>query len=358
MNRCATSSIVIAACCCASRPRSFTARPSILLLVGLWLLMMLVPGHAENDIWTRPNRENGPTPVQMHVFITDIDEINGANQTFTANVYYEVTWNDPRLNDEAAEGRRYQLDEIWHPRIVLVNQQKIWSIMPDTVQVMPGGTVTYRQQVWGNFSQPLDLHEFPFDTQKFTLQFASPDHGPGEIRFETRQHDENRIAEKLSLPDWQIENWELGPSAYQPVPNVPPIAGFTFTFTAKRDSGFYVIKVIVPLLLILMMASVVFWINPTEGGTQIGVSTTAMLTLIAYRFAVSSDLPNIPYLTRMDVFILAATVLVAVCLIEVVITSRLAARGRIETALRLDFVMRIVFPLTLALVGAYAFYLF
>ena len=338
--------------------RRFGGGPTITLLGGLCFLLALLPGRAASKEWSRPGAESGPTVIRMHVFVIDVDEINGADQTFTANVYFEASWDDPRLAEAGALDRSYGLEEIWHPEILLVNQQKIWPTMLDSLRVSPEGTVTYRQQVWGNFSQPLDLHEFPFDQQEFTLQFACPDLLGDEIRFEAAPGDESGIAEKLSLPDWQIEGWELGPEAYEPIAGAPGRAGFAFTFTAARESNYYVIKVIVPLLLILVMASVVFWINPAEGGTQIGVSTTAMLTLIAYRFAIGSDLPKIPYLTRMDVFILAATILVAVCLVEVVATSRLASSGRIKTALHLDQVMRVLFPLTLVLVGAYAFYLF
>ena len=47
---------------------------------------------------------------------------------------------------------------------------------------------------------------------------------------------------------------------------------------------------------------------------------TSMLTLIAYRFAIDSQLPPLPYMTRLDVFILTSTLLVFFSLIEVVVT--------------------------------------
>jgi hypothetical protein len=39
-------------------------------------------------------------------------------------------------------------------------------------------------------------------------------------------------------------------------------------------------------------------------------AATSMLTLIAYRFAVDSQLPALPYMTRLDAFILTSTLLV------------------------------------------------
>jgi cadmium resistance protein CadD (predicted permease) len=103
------------------------------------------------------------------------------------------------------------------------------------------------------------------------------------------------------------------------------------------------------------MSWVVFWIDPSEGGSQIGVALTTMLTLIAYRFAVGSELPNIPYLTRMDYFLLASTVLVFATLIEVVITSHYARSGRIQQAHRIDLWARWMFPAVFVFLTLHAF---
>ncbi len=55
-------------------------------------------------------------------------------------------------------------------------------------------------------------------------------------------------------------------------------------FDATRKPGYYVLKVIFPLILIVIMSWTVFWIAPSESGTQISVAVTSILTLIAYRF--------------------------------------------------------------------------
>ena len=79
--------------------------------------------------------------------------------------------------------------------------------------------------------------------------------------------------------------------------------------------------------------------------------------MIAYHIALGSDLPDIPYLTRMDMFIFGSTVLVFAALIEVVLTSRLASSDRLDRARRVDVVSRFVFPITFALLAAYSFIL-
>jgi hypothetical protein len=81
------------------------------------------------------------------------------------------------------------------------------------------------------------------------------------------------------------------------------------------------------------------------------VSVTSVLTLIAYHIALTGKLPDISYLTRMDLFLFGSTLLVFLSLIEVVATSRLAKSGRLELARRFDIVCRVAFPLGYALIG-------
>jgi hypothetical protein len=45
------------------------------------------------------------------------------------------------------------------------------------------------------------------------------------------------------------------------------------------------------------MSWAVFWIHPRQGSSQINIAVISMLTLIAYRLAVDSQLPRLPYTT-------------------------------------------------------------
>jgi cadmium resistance protein CadD (predicted permease) len=86
-------------------------------------------------------------------------------------------------------------------------------------------------------------------------------------------------------------------------------------------------------------------------------AVTAMLTLIAFRFAVDRDIPKLPYLTRLDAFILASTFLVLFSLIEVMVTNKLANRKRVELAQTIDRYSRMVFPSVFGILMVVIFFL-
>jgi hypothetical protein len=156
------------------------------------------------------------------------------------------------------------------------------------------------------------------------------------------------ISTRITLADWSIEGWSLQQAPYVLAPKIEN-AGYTFEFKASRKAQHYLLKVILPMVLIVMMSWAVFWIDPTNAGSQISVATTSMLTLIAYRFSVDALVPRLPYMTRLDTFILASSLLVFISLIQVLLTTTLAAKGRLGEAHRIDRYCRVIFPLVFAI---------
>ena len=77
---------------------------------------------------------------------------------------------------------------------------------------------------------------------------------------------------------------------------------------------------------------------------QISVSVTAMLTLIAFQFSMTTMLPRLALLTKLDWFVIYTTFLVFFSLLEVVYTTWLASSGQPEKALRVDRKARWIFP--------------
>jgi gamma-aminobutyric acid receptor subunit beta len=81
-----------------------------------------------------------------------------------------------------------------------------------------------------------------------------------------------------------------------------------------------------------------------------------MLTLIAYRFTLARSLPNLNYLTRMDYFILASTILVFLVVVLATLTSRLTGQGRQRLVERIDRSAIVAYPLLFAAVFALAWW--
>jgi hypothetical protein len=98
------------------------------------------------------------------------------------------------------------------------------------------------------------------------------------------------------------------------------------------------------------MSWVAFWVERDNVSVRIGVATSSIFTLIAYRFVLANLLPRLPYMTRLDYFTVGSTLLVFVALIVVVVTSCLVAHNKNDVkAARVDVSARVVFPATFIL---------
>jgi len=75
----------------------------------------------------------------------------------------------------------------------------------------------------------------------------------------------------------------------------------------------------------------VFWLDLKYLPARMSVTVTSMLTLIAYRFLHGGDLPQLAYLTRMDHFLIGATLLVLLTVVQVAFTTALKEPLRLSS---------------------------
>ena len=326
-----------------------------LRLVALALACSIMTMMADAGDAIHPEPPAMPTEVILQIAILDVDGIDSSQQIFTANVFFSAQWHDPRLAGRYEQATSVPLTSIWNPELQIVNQQKLWLTLPERVTVYPDGLVTYTQRVWGNFSQPLNLRSFPLDQQLFEIRITVVEYVEGEIVFKAAQGaDISGIADALSLSDWEILSHNVDFTPYHPYEGLEPSPSMALQFDARRLLGYYLMKILIPLLFIVGMSYLVFWIPVTESSTRISVSITAMLTLIAYRFMIGDLLPKVSYMTRLDTFIMLCTTLVFCSLIHAVL-SGVVDGGHSERALKLDHRARWLFPLTLVAVAVYSY---
>jgi len=306
----------------------------------------------------RPSVWGEPTEVQIGIYVIDVDEINSADQSFAASIFFEAQWKNPFLRHKGPGPQHRALSDVWNPRMTIVGQQMQWRSYPESVEIQPDGSVTYRQKLWGRFSQPLRLQDFPFDRQELSIHIVTPGLHEDEIKIVPLMRNQNEIsnlAETFSLPDFDVVSWKAAPRPYYPMAGDVGVAGFEMKLHVARQPTYYVLKVIVPLCLIVIMSWLPRWIDLEQTGTNIGVSTSAFLTLVAYLFAITVLLPRVSYVTRMDRFILLSTLTVFTGLLHTVANIVLIRCDKKQLSQQIDCWARAVYPALLAAVIVVAF---
>jgi len=303
-----------------------------------WLFCVAILGSLEAQEPVHDARD-----VEVKVLLLDIEGIDSVSQNFTANLVMVLRWRDSSLAHDGPDSTSTPLENIWYPNIQILNQQKLVSTLPRAVEIHPDGEVVHRQRVWGSFSQPLDLRLFPFDTQRLQVTLANV--GLGAKAVNLVPSPSSGISEMLTMPDWEVTGWDFVASDISLDDEPPRVQGMVFSLDVKRDTSFFIYKVIMPLILIVMMSWLVFWIDPSLAASQISVSVTAMLTMIAYRFAIAGMMPRLAFLTSLDHFVLASTLVVFLSMVEVIYTAYLSTSDQLEKARKVDRRARWIAPL-------------
>lgn len=312
---------------------------------------------AANPLLNPPVSDGYRLPVAIAMRVINISDIDEVMQRFQVVGYLVANWKDPRLaftpRAQWEKFRTYSLDQIWYPRFDFVNGVVPHSASDVTIRAFPDGTVRYSERSSAELSNTFRMRTFPFDGQTLEILVhptvaedqmveLAPERGVAAMSAEPRVYE--------SLAQWAITGMN---AAVEQVPGLDgeSISEIRFTIKIARHFNFYISKVVLPLLLMVVLSWTVFWIAPTELSSQVQISVTTILTVIAFAFAIQANLPKVPYLTFIDVFFLVCYLFVFATAIELTAVHVVGRSGRAARAQRLNRFSRIALPAAFAAVN-------
>ena len=305
-------------------------------MVFILVLVLFLSGYAQEEL---PLPEPAQRDISVSILVVDILKIDDAKQLMKIDFVIRLSWIDPTLIGKYDKPQRVELKDIWSPDLALTNELDLTKKRKEIALVNPDGSVSTRQRYQGDLTIHIDYSDFPFDEHELFIQIVAP--LTDEIKFVVDSSLTGQ-AEKLSIQDWIINPGEIKMDPYRVLSF--EFAACAYRFKVSRTLGYYIWKVFVPLMLVVFMSWLVFWIDPTKIEAQLAVSATAMLTIIAYQITLSNMLPKISYFTRLDYFIVGSNILVFLALLEAVMSSAIARNGKELVGRNLDKHSRYIFP--------------
>jgi hypothetical protein len=308
----------------------------------------------------RPEAAAGPTVVGLGTYFQDVASLSDVDQTLDTDVYVIARWRDPRLADpargEAAAECPVPEGRLWMPAIEPENLRGRQSFYRDRFLVDGRGVVTYARRLWVKLSYPLDFRDFPRDRHVWRVTLWPVLARADEVVFHPLQRATGR-SERLSIQGWSVGEPQAEASTGPRPARAGTYARFDVELTLARNWGYHAWKLGVPLTLIVLMAYGVYFIPATALPQQIGLGTTAMLTLIAYMLTLGSTLPRISYLTRADRFFVGSAILVFLGLVKAVAAAAAGQSPRAQLLERANHWGRWAFPVVMLANFALAFLL-
>ena len=294
-----------------------------------------------NNIYDKLNNPNfpysseEPITVNADLLIEDVHSISGKDLDFESSYTLWAHWKDSRVADVLKElnvykekGKPLFLCD-YSPQSVIGDSRKIFDPvieffnrkgkpnfqygMQDWIEIFSDGTVQSRIRDKSKFKARFDFRRFPFDSQlltyeiwseypAFMVEIIADEPGMSDYK-ETKYAYENGDNEGITIPGWSLESVDYENYSYIENDGYP-YTGFILELEVKRQSSYYLFKIILPIMFILVISWSVFWVRGSQLEAKVNVTIVCLLSLIAYNFIIDEDLPKLPYLTFLDSFIL------------------------------------------------------
>ena len=149
-----------------------------------------------------------------------------------------------------------------------------------------------------------EYSSFPFDAQKIPFRYEILND------FITYPFVNRDTPTYISINNIELDNWDAKSFSYKNYLNdfhetmSKDDVGLEINFLLERSSIYYLTKVYIPILIILIVTLSILFIHPRELESRLTVGVVCFLALIAYTYVVDKDLPKLTYLTAMDKMIL------------------------------------------------------
>lgn len=345
-------------------------------LVGL-VLLVSGAGRALAIDAGMPNPPSSPTVVKVGIFLADIVDLDELNETFQAEFIVVAEWEDPRLAfDPAVEETdvklfqgQFQFNEVfsgWWPQLLIVNEIGSGDVNAITIEVHPDGRVRYMEQRNVTLETPMQLHAFPFDTQTLEAKMIAFGNYGGQVVLEvdervrgaTEEHIEGN--ERVNIAQWRLVNLDMqaGLADYRYYGAPKQLSELRFTITLERQSANMIWKVIVPLIVLVLLMSAVFWMEVDNLSDRLNVAFIGILTIVAYQFLIDGTMPRISYFTFMDTLLLYSFLVMCVSIFESLLLHSMCKAGRRAAAEKVDVFAKWAFPAIyfLGLATSYLYY--
>ena len=211
-----------------------------------------------------------------------------------------------------------------------------------------------------DFKNILNLREFPFDNHEMKIDIINKD--KINFRLDEVYLGQNRYWQDYiknnKLSDWKINDTSIDLAHFHNKEFSSGIDSYffrigynekyknaekkIFTIFVEREYNYYLIKILIPIIIILIVCWSVFWINISQIESRLTISVVCLLALIAYNVIVADSLPMIGYATVMDYIILSSYVLGALSTLLTVIFYNFHVRD--YDIIRTEKITRLTLP--------------
>lgn len=263
--------------------------------------------------------------IQLHmgIAIQTLESFNQKEEMIKLNVWLRMNWYDDYLCWNSSFSNipflAVEPNQVWTPDVELLNA----GAKPE-IYTLEGGMMLYQRGefMWSRpliftFSCPLDLHNFPFDTQVCKIRFGSWIYSNRYLNVKPYEEVNKQIdiLDSFSHSEWDIV--ELSLNVLNETRDCCIGESFSiieYTFTLSRYSHYYELSMAMTLTLVVV--SFIILLMEPSNVSRTSTAVFIPLTILALQLTISDKVPVVGYFTLIDKFFVCCFVTSMICSIE------------------------------------------
>ncbi|XP_035708501.1 gamma-aminobutyric acid receptor alpha-like isoform X2 [Folsomia candida] len=250
------------------------------------LLDNLLRGY-DNSI--RPDFGGPPTIVEIDIMVRSMGPISEVDMTYSMDCYFRQTWVDKRLEYHSTKGDTLalsisMLEKIWKPDTYFYNGKQSYLHTITTpnkfVRLKMDGRVLYSSRLTVKASCPMNLEDFPMDTQRCPLKLGSFGYTISDVLYRWNANRTVDIALDMKMSQFDLISTPSGNGTEKMKLGDHSI--LEATFYMRRHTGFYLIQIYFPCILLVFVSWVGFWINREATADRVTLGEYSTLDINFY----------------------------------------------------------------------------
>ncbi|MCK4759314.1 MAG: ABC transporter substrate-binding protein, partial [Candidatus Aminicenantes bacterium] len=209
-------------------------------------------------------------------------------------------------------------------------------------------------RIKGNFRGEFPMQKYPFDSQTLRVRLKHKDLPIENLVYVVDVRGIEKEGREVEISDWEFRKsfqfsdilktitslgdpWLLGKKASV------SYSIYNLAVEIKRMPLPFLIKFLIPLVIVVVISHLVFYIHPDEFEARCGIGITGILSAIAFHITQGETLPQVGYVITVDKFFILSYTMIFFTLLETVIVSRYFKADQLKKAKKIDRTFRYTF---------------
>lgn len=340
------------------------------ILAFLFVSMNLSANETVNSIRSLPSGDT--VEVQIGISLKNISSIAEINETINVEATLYLLWQDDRLVyegdssytylEDQTEAFKYTPEKIyvgpyqvneefegWYPRMVIPNGIGNRKINEMSIEVWPNGSVKYQESFNAQVESPMDFRLLPFDEQTLNIFFHTFNYSREEVKLIPCENLSRMWDEDEGIAEWRRNGVEISerPREIQYFNGTSEnVSELVYTIKVERKPLNIIVSIILPLLILVCLTWCVFWMDQENVASRVNITFIGILSVVAYYLVIQERLPEISYITILDLFVILTFAILSATVIVSVYIEKLNLKGKEALGDKIDRMCRWIFPIS------------